>query len=98
MGVPSVRSPVLVTFTPPGAASRTEVTLFTGNGAGVYFVFSTLAFHVPRELSAPNAADTEAIAKTITARFNTLRICESSFGLSCPGEMLWVDQGKRNSG
>src|SRR5579864_9347489 len=98
MGVPSVRSPVLVTFTPPGADSRTEVTLFTGNGAGVYFVFSTLTFQVPRELSAPNAADTEAIAQTITARFNILRICESSFGLSCPAEMLWVDQGGETRG
>jgi hypothetical protein len=36
IAVPSVRSPVVVTFMPPRAAPRTAVRLFTGQGAGVY--------------------------------------------------------------
>src|SRR5580658_1325405 len=74
MAVPSVRSPVLVTFTPPGTASRTAVTVFTGQGAGVYLVFSILTFQVPRELSAPKAAAAELIAKTIRAKLKILRM------------------------
>jgi hypothetical protein len=74
MALPSVRSPVLVTFTPPGTASRTAVTPFTGQGAGVYLVFSILAFQVPRELSAPKAAAVEVIAKAISAKLKILRI------------------------
>src|ERR1017187_1315193 len=54
--VPSARSPVFVTFTPPLDASRTVVRLFNGNGAGVYFDFATFSFHVPIVLSAPKAA------------------------------------------
>jgi hypothetical protein len=74
MGVPSIRSPVLVTFTPPGTASRTAVRLFTGQGGGVCLVFSILAFQVPRELSAPKAAAAEVIAKTIRAKLKILRM------------------------
>src|ERR1035438_1215079 len=51
--------PVLVTLTPSGAASRVAVRLLTGHGAGVYLHFATLAFQVPRELSAPHA-DTDS--------------------------------------
>src|SRR5579871_867535 len=82
--VPSVLSPVLVTFTPPGASSRTDVRLFTGNGAGVYLDFVVLTFQVPMELSAPKAA-TAVIAKTTRARLNGLRMFDSPFeiGLTC---------------
>src|ERR1017187_2503212 len=66
--------PVLVTFTPPGAASRVTVRLFTGHGAGVYLLFATLAFHVPRELSCPHADKVVVIAKANNARLNIFRI------------------------
>src|ERR1039457_1578701 len=56
IALPSARSPVFVTITPPGTASRTDVRLFSGNGAGVYLDFATLTFQVPMELSAPKAS------------------------------------------
>jgi hypothetical protein len=46
IGVPSVRAPVLVVFTPPLIASLTvvrDLTGKTGNGPEVYFDFSTLS-------------------------------------------------------
>src|SRR5580698_1285852 len=66
--------PVLVTLTPPGAASRVTERLFTGHGAGVYLLFATLAFQVPRELSAPHAERVVVIAKANNARVNIFRI------------------------
>src|ERR1039457_1391293 len=66
--------PVLVTLTPPGAASRVTVRLFTGHGAGVYLHFATLAVQVPRELSAPHADKVVVIAKANNARLNIFRI------------------------
>jgi hypothetical protein len=74
IAVPSVRSPVVVTFTPPDTASRTTVRLFTGQGAGVYLDAGMLTFHVPRELSASKAANVVVIAKTTKARLNILRM------------------------
>src|ERR1700739_4029616 len=71
---PSVRVPLLVTLTPPGAASRVTVRFFTGHGAGVYLHFATLAFQVPRELSAPLADTVVVIAKANNARLNIFRI------------------------
>src|SRR3984885_13999789 len=66
--------PVLVTLTPPGAASRVTVRLFTGHGAGVCLHFAMLAFQVPRELSAPHADTEVVIAKANNARLNIFRI------------------------
>src|ERR1700733_10493765 len=66
--------PVLVTLTPPGAASRVTVRLFTGHGAGVYLHFAMLAFQVPRELSAPHADTVVVIAKANNTRLNIFRI------------------------
>src|ERR1700689_4168226 len=66
--------PVLVTFTPPGAASRVTVRLFTGHGAGVYLLFAMLAFQVPRELSAPHADKVVVTAKANSARVNIFRM------------------------
>src|SRR5439155_7154355 len=54
MGVPSIFSPVAVTFTPPSDASRTVVRLLTVLGL-LPFVLSMLRFHVPSELSTPNS-------------------------------------------
>ena len=45
----------------------------TGIGAGVYFDFSTFSFHVPRELSAPNAAIV-VVARTTSALVRMFRI------------------------
>src|ERR1700689_4850382 len=66
--------PTLVTFTPPGAASRVTVRLFTGQGAGVYLLFAVLAFQVPRELSAPCADTVKVVAKTSNVRVSIFRI------------------------
>src|ERR1035438_4016740 len=66
--------PVLVTLTPPGAASGVSVRLFTGHGAGVYLLFAVLAFQVPMELSAPHADTVVVIAKANNARLNIFRI------------------------
>ena len=63
---PFVRSPVVVTFTPPSDASLVMVRLFTGIGAGVYVDFATLSFQVPMVLSAPKAA-TVVIARARSA-------------------------------
>jgi hypothetical protein len=63
----------LVTLTPPATASRTDVRLFTGIGPGAYLDFSMFTFHVPMELSAPQAA-MEAIAKTTRAWLRIRRI------------------------
>src|SRR3984885_4582022 len=93
MAVPSIRSPVLVTLTPPGTASRTAVTVFTGQGAGVYLVFSILTFQVPRELSAPKAAAAEVIAKTIRAKLKILRM-----GLSLDIELTVLYWDPQNLG
>jgi hypothetical protein len=65
---------VVVTFTPPGAASRTTVRLFTGQGAGVYLDAVMLTFQVPRELSTPKAANGVTIVKAAKARLNILRM------------------------
>src|SRR6266566_4655482 len=52
MGVPSIFSPVVVTFTPPSDASRTVVRLLTVLGP-LPVLLSVFRFHVPSELSAP---------------------------------------------
>src|ERR1039458_4580689 len=78
IALPSARSPVFVTFTPPETASRTDVRLFSGNGAGVYLDFVTLTFPIPMELSAPKTV-TAVIAKTARKRLSILRMCDSPF-------------------
>jgi hypothetical protein len=45
----------------------------TGIGAGVYFDFSALSFHVPIELSAPSAPIV-VIARAISALVRSVRI------------------------
>src|ERR1019366_2709707 len=67
---------VIVTLTPPSDASLVTVRLFNGNGAGVYFEFSTFSFHVPSVLSAPKAA-TVVIARAISALVRIVRICQA---------------------
>src|SRR6266478_8993416 len=52
MGVPSILSPGVVTFTPPSDASRTVVSLLTVLGP-LPVLLSVFRFHVPSELSAP---------------------------------------------
>src|SRR5438876_11274742 len=52
MAVPSILSPVVVTFTPPSDASRTVLRLLTVLGP-LPVLLSTLRFQVPSELSAP---------------------------------------------
>src|ERR1022692_4076036 len=75
--VPSARSPVFVTFTPPLDASRTVVRLFNGNGAGVYVDLATFSFQVPMVLSAPKAA-TVVIARARITVLRIVRICQAS--------------------
>jgi hypothetical protein len=56
LAAPSANWPEFVTLMPPsGVASRTMVLLLTGF-ALVDFDLARLSFHVPTELSAPNAA------------------------------------------
>src|SRR4030081_1061639 len=81
IGVPSACSPVLVTVTPPFAASRIVVMLLIGIGAGVYFDLSMLSFQVPSELSAPRAA-IAVIAKAMNALLRILPICQSPIPLT----------------
>src|ERR1019366_8894773 len=86
--VPSARSPVFVTFTPPLDASRTVVRLFNGNGAGVYFDFSTLSFQVPIELSAPKAPMV-VIARATSALVRIVRICKAPLNF---GGETWLSE------
>src|SRR6202022_863476 len=55
IGVPSDCSPVVLTFTPPSAASRALVRLLTGLGGGLNFDFARFSFQVPMLLSAAKA-------------------------------------------
>src|SRR5579859_292655 len=91
MAEPSVRVPVFVTLTPPGAASRVTVRLFTGQGAGMYLHFATLAFQVPSELSAPHADTVVVIAIANSARLSIFRILILLVSLSGTGCLyrLW---------
>src|SRR5450631_399100 len=79
-----MRDPMLVTFTPPGAASRVTVRDFTGHGAGVYLLFATSAFQVPRELSAAKAETVVVIAKANNATLKIFRISILLFELKSP--------------
>src|SRR5713226_2467402 len=76
MGVPSMFSPVVVTFTPPSDASRTVVRLLTVLGL-LLLLFSMLRFHVPSELSAPKTP-IAVIAIPITNLAKILRIVQFS--------------------
>jgi hypothetical protein len=79
---------VIVTLTPPSDASLVTVRLFNGNGAGVYFEFSTFSFQVPIELSAPKAA-TVVIARAIIAWVRIVRICKAPLNF---GGETWLSE------
>lgn len=69
--LPSARPTLVVALTPSAKASRTIVTLLNGIGAGVYADLLMFSFHVPSELSAPNATML-ATAKTMNIRMFSL--------------------------
>src|SRR5215472_14759337 len=73
MAVPSILSPVVVTFTPPSDASRTVVRLLIGFAVEVDLDLATFRFHVPSELSAPSIPMT-VIATPIANRVKIFRI------------------------